>query len=83
MRVEFTGSKASSFHGRIRTTLGGALDEKRERQPDGESRGGRFGWAEGAKLRYYDEEGNRISKEEWRELGRRKAERRKRVKAAS
>jgi hypothetical protein len=59
------------------------LDEKRERRPDDESRGGRFGWPEGAKLRYYDEDGNRISKEEWREIGRRKAERRKRAKAAS
>ncbi len=28
-----------------------------------------------------DDDGNRISKEEWRELGRRKAERRKRAKA--
>ena len=43
---------------------------------------GRFGWPEGARLRYYDEEGNTISKEEWRELGRRKAEKRKRDKAA-
>jgi hypothetical protein len=43
---------------------------------------GRFGWPEGARLRYYDEAGNRISKEEWRELGRRKAEKRKRDKAA-
>jgi hypothetical protein len=59
------------------------LAEKRERRPDDESRGGRFGWPEGAKLRYYDEDGNRISKEEWREIGRRKAERRKRAKAAS
>ncbi len=82
MRVEFTGSKASSFHGRIRTTLGGALDEKRERRPDDESQVGRFGWPEDARLRYYDDSGNRISKEEWRELGRRKAEKRKRAKAA-
>jgi hypothetical protein len=59
------------------------VDEKRERQPEDEPRVGRFGWPEGARLRYYDEEGNRISKEEWRELGRRKAEkRRKRTKAA-
>ena len=58
------------------------MDEKRERQPDDESRVGRFGWPEDAKLRYYDEAGKRISKEEWRELGRRKAEKRKRAKAA-
>ena len=62
--------------------MGGALDEEREKRPDGESRVGRFGWPEGARLRYYDEDGNRISKEEWRELGRRKAEKRKRAKAA-
>jgi hypothetical protein len=62
----------------MRATQGGALDKKRERQPDDESRVGRFGWPEGSKLRYYDEEGNRISKEEWRELGRRKAEKRRR-----
>ncbi len=37
----------------------------------------------GAGLRYYDEDGNRISKEEWWELGRRKAEKRKRAKATS
>ncbi len=57
------------------------MDEKRERQPDGEQRVGRFGWPEGARLRYYDEDGNRISKEEWRDLGRRKAEKRKRATA--
>jgi hypothetical protein len=66
----------------MRTNLGGALDEKREGQPDDESRVGRFGWPEDARLRYYDEAGNRISKKEWRELGRRKAEKRKRAKAA-
>ena len=58
------------------------MDEKRESQPDDESRVGRFGWPQDAKLRYYDEAGNTISKEEWRELGRRKAEKRKRAKAA-
>ena len=58
------------------------MDEKRERQPDDESRAGRFGWPEGARLRYFDEEGNSTSKEEWRELGRRKAEKRKRTEAA-
>ena len=78
-----TGSKAGSSHGKMRTILGGALNEKREMQPDDESRVGRFGWPEDAKLRYYDENGNRISKEEWRELGRRKAEKRKRAQAAS
>lgn len=57
------------------------MDEKRERQPDDEQRDCRFGWPEGAGLRYYDEDGNTISKEEWRELGRRKAERRRRAKA--
>jgi hypothetical protein len=57
------------------------LDEKRERRVDDESRDGRFGWPEDAGLRYYDEEGNRISKEEWRALGRRKAEKRKRARA--
>lgn len=62
--------------------MGGALDEKRERQPDDESRVGRFGWPEGATLRYYDEDGNPVSKEEWRELGRRKAEGRRRARAA-
>ena len=62
--------------------MGGAVDEERERRPNDESRVGRFGWPEGARLRYYDEDGNRISKEEWRELGRRKAEKRKRAKAA-
>ena len=62
--------------------MGDALDEERERRPDDESRVGRFGWPEGARLRYYDEDGNRISKEEWRELGRRKAGERKRGKAA-
>ncbi len=55
------------------------MGEKRERQPDGdESRVDRFGWPEDARLRYYDDSGNRISKEEWRELGRRKAEKRRR-----
>ena len=58
------------------------MDEKRERQPDDDSQVGRFGWPEGAGLRYYDEDGNRISKEEWRELGRRKVEKRKRAEAA-
>ena len=62
--------------------MGGALDEERERRPDDESRVGRFGWPEGARLRYYDEDGNRISKEQWRGLGRGKAEKRKRGKAA-
>ena len=79
----FTGSKASSSHGKMHTSLGGVLDENRRRQPDDESRVGRFGWPEGARLRYYDEDGNPISKEEWRELGRRKAEKRKRAKATS
>jgi hypothetical protein len=55
------------------------LDEKRERRPDAESQVGRFGWPEGAGLRYYDGDGNRISKEEWRELGKRKAEKRRRA----
>ena len=54
------------------------MDEKREKQPDEGSRVGRFGWPEGARLRFYDEEGSRISKKEWHELGRRKAEKRKR-----
>lgn len=77
-----SGSKASSFHDKMRATLGGALDEKRERQrDDDESRVDRFGWPEDARLRYYDEDGNRISKEEWRELGRRKAEERERAQA--
>ena len=67
----------------MRTTLGGELEEKRGRQPDDESRVDRFGWPEDARLRYYDEDGNSISKEEWRELGRRKAEKRKRTKAGS
>jgi hypothetical protein len=66
----------------MRASLGGALDEKSRRQPDDESRVGRFGWPEGARLRYYDEDGNRISKEEWRELGKLKAEKRKRAEAA-
>ena len=66
----------------MRTVLGGALDERRERQSDDESRADRFGWPEDARLRYYDEDGNRVSKEEWRELGRRKAERRRRAKSA-
>ena len=65
----------------MRAILGGALDEKRGRQPD-EARVGRFGWPEEARLRYYDEDGNAISKEEWRELGRRKAEKRKRARTA-
>ena len=58
------------------------MDEKRERRPHDGSRVGRFGWPEDAGLRYYDKDGNRISKEEWRELGRRKAEKRKRAQAA-
>ncbi len=58
------------------------MDEKRERRPDDEPWVGRFGWPEGAGLRYYDENGNRIGKEEWRELGRRRAEKRKRAEAA-
>ena len=58
------------------------MDEKQERQPDDESRVGRFGWSENARLRYYDEDGNRMSKEEWRELGRRRAEKRRRASAA-
>ena len=58
------------------------MDEKRERRPDEESRAGRFGWPEGAGLRYYDEAGNMISKEEWQELGRRKAEKRSRARSA-
>jgi hypothetical protein len=66
----------------MRAIPGGALDQKRESQHDDESRVGRFGWPENAKLRYYDEDGNRISKEEWRELGRRKAEKRKRTGSA-
>ena len=52
------------------------MDEQHKRQPDDGLRAGRFGWPEGSRLRYYDEEGNTISKEEWRELGRRKAEKR-------
>lgn len=32
-----------------------------------------FAWPEGAKLKYYDKDGNEVSKEEWRELGCRKA----------
>ena len=82
VREEFALSKANSFRVKIGATLGGAADETRERQPDDGLRVGRFGWPEGARLRYYDEAGNRISKEEWRELGRRKAEKRKRDKAA-
>ena len=58
------------------------MDEERERRPEDGSRVGRFGWPADARLRYYDEDGNRISKEEWRELGRHKAEKRKRAKAA-
>ena len=58
------------------------MDEKRERQPDDGSLVGRFGWPEGARLRYFDEGGERISKEEWRDLGRRKAEKRKQDRAA-
>ncbi len=73
---------AGSSDGKIRATPGGAVDEKPVRQPYDESRVGRFGWPGGSKLRYYDENGNRISKEEWRELGRRKAEKRKRDKAS-
>ncbi len=81
-RVESTGSRACSCHNERRTILEGALDEKREGRPDDESRAGRFGWPEGAGLRYYDEDGNRISKEEWRELGRREAERSRRAKSS-
>jgi hypothetical protein len=59
------------------------LEDKRDGQPDNGRLSGRFGWPEGARLRYYDEEGNPISKEEWRELGRRKAQkRRRRIEAA-
>ena len=58
------------------------MDKRREKQSDDEVRVGRFGWPKGAGLRYYDGDGNRISKEEWRELGRRKAEERKRAEAA-
>ena len=58
------------------------MDERRESQPDDESRVGRFGWSKDARLRYYDEDGNTISKEEWREPGRRKAEKRRRARAA-
>ena len=58
------------------------MDEKRVRQPDDGTRVGRFGWPEGARLRYYDEVGNRITEEKWRDLGRRKAEKRKRDRAA-
>ena len=58
------------------------MDEKRERHPEDGSRADRFGWPEEAGLRYYDEDGNRISREEWRELGRRKAERRRRNRTA-
>jgi hypothetical protein len=58
------------------------LDEKREGRPEDGRRDERFGWPEGAGLRYYDEDGNRISEEAWRELGRRKAEGRKRDKAS-
>jgi hypothetical protein len=80
--MKFTASRPSWFRAKIGATLGGAVDDKRERQPDDGSWAGRFGWPEGARIRYYDDEGNAISKEEWRELGRRKAERRKRDKAA-
>jgi hypothetical protein len=80
-RMGFTASKASFFRAKIGAILGGAVDERRERQPDDGSRADRFGWPEGARIRYYDDEGNSISKEEWRELGRRKAERCKRDKA--
>ena len=58
------------------------MDEKLEGRPDDGSRAGRFGWPEGARLLYYDEEGNTIGKEEWRELGRHKAEKHKRDQAA-
>jgi hypothetical protein len=58
------------------------VDKKRERQPDDGSRAGRFGWPKGARPRYYGEEGNRISKQEWRALGRRKADKRKQDKTA-
>ena len=57
------------------------MDENRERRPDDGPGEGRFGWPEDARLRYYDEDGNRISKEEWRDLGRRKAEKRRRAAA--
>jgi hypothetical protein len=77
----FTGSRASWFHGKMRTILRGALGEKREMQPDDELRVGRFGWPEDARLCYYDEDGNRMSREEWRELGRRRAERRRRARS--
>ena len=58
------------------------MDERREGRPDDEGRVGRFGWPGGVRLRYYDEDGNRINKEEWRELGRREAEKRRRAGAA-
>jgi hypothetical protein len=58
------------------------VDEKLEGRPDDGSRAGRFGWPEGARLLFYGEEGKTISKEEWRDLGRRKAEKRKRDQAA-
>jgi hypothetical protein len=58
------------------------MDEEREWRSGERSQIGRFGWPEGAKLRYYDEEGNTIGKEEWRDLGRRKAKKRKRDRAA-
>ena len=58
------------------------MDGDREGRPDGERPVGRFGWPEGAGLRYYDDKGNRISKEEWRELGRRRAEERERARAS-
>jgi hypothetical protein len=56
--------------------------EKREGRPDDDLRAGRFGWPGGSKLRYFDGDGNTISKEVWRELGRRKAENRRRTKVA-
>jgi hypothetical protein len=58
------------------------MDEEREWRSGERPQVGHFGWPEGAKLRYYDEEGNTIGKEEWRDLGRRKAKKRKRDRAA-
>ena len=70
----FTASRAVSFHGKTRVVLGGALDKRREMRPGDDLRVGRFGWRKGAGLRYYDENGDRISKEDWLELGRHRAE---------
>ena len=58
------------------------MDRQGRVHPDDESRVDRFGWPEGAELRYYDGCGNTISKEEWRELGRRRAEERRRAGTA-